>query len=230
MGSEEIDRRRRSLSPRVKQEEDNGELYRRERKDTYRKHEKSARLPERRIKREDREATKEWTPPVKEEEGEPSNEPPKEAEKPNYKQSGALAKETNTVNGTVLKYNEPAEACMPKHTYKLYIFEGDDIVDTVNLSQQSWHLMGRDKKVCHLLLEGNSISKQHAVIQFRQISSRDKYGDTHVHVKPYIIDLESSYGTQLNAQDIPPSRYVELRSEDVLKFAKTKRDYVFIQD
>lgn len=223
MGSEETGRRRRSLSPRIKKE-DNDEPYRRERK-ANRGYEKEAGSRDRRIKREgDREIKKE---PVRDED---ISKEPKEAEKPNYKQSGALAKETNTVNGAVLKYNEPADACMPKHTYKLYIFAGDDIVDTVDLSQRSWHLMGRDKKVCHLLLEGNSISKQHAAIQFRQISSRDKYGDTHVHVKPYIIDLESSYGTQLNAQDIPPSRYVELRSEDVLKFAKTKRDYVFIQD
>lgn len=227
MGSEERSRRPRSLSPRIKKEDDE-EPYRRKRS-SDRRYEKKPRPRDRQIKQEDdREIKKEGTPPVKEEEG--ASKEPKEAEKPNYKQSGALAKETNSVNGTVLKYNEPADACMPKHTYKLYIFEGDDIVDTVDLSQRRWHLMGRDKKVCHLLLEGNSISKQHAVIQFRQISSRDKYGDSHVHVKPYIIDLESSYGTRLNAQDIPPSRYVELRSEDVLKFAKTKRDYVFIQD
>ncbi|KAA8902221.1 hypothetical protein TRICI_005937 [Trichomonascus ciferrii] len=227
MGSDERSRRRRSLSPRVKKEEDDANLYRQERRYRDRKHGKEARPRDRPVKRED---DREIKTEVKEEEGESSKEQPKEAEKPNYKQSGALAKETNTVNGTVLKYNEPSDACMPKHTYKLYIFEGDDIVDTVNLSERGWHLLGRDKKACHLLLDGNSVSKQHAVIQFRQISSRDKYGDTHVHVKPYIIDLESSYGTQLNGQDIPSSRYVELRSEDVLKFAKTKRDYVFIQD
>jgi smad nuclear-interacting protein 1 len=45
-------------------------------------------------------------------------------------------------------------------------------------------------------------------------------------VKPYIIDLESSNGTELNGESIDASRYFELRDKDILKFAGSEREYV----
>lgn len=103
----------------------------------------------------------------------------KEPEKPNYGLSGNLAKETNTVNGVVLKYNEPGDAIIPDKTaqYRLFIFDGDDNVDQIKLNQKSWYLFGRDKSVCHYILNHPTCSKQHCVIQFRLITTRDKYGD-----------------------------------------------------
>ncbi|CAN6673314.1 hypothetical protein TRVA0_048S00650 [Trichomonascus vanleenenianus] len=151
-------------------------------------------------------------------------------EKVNYKQSGLLAKETNTVNGSVLKYQEPEDAHLPETSkqYRLVVFEGDDIVKTVKLNQ-SLFLLGRDPNVCHIVLDTPSCSKQHAAIQFRAISKRDKYGETTKQIKAYIIDLESSYGTKLNNDDIPTSRFIELRTKDVLQFGGVAtRDYVFI--
>lgn len=51
--------------------------------------------------------------------------------KPNFKASGLLAAETNTVKtatgeGTVLKYNEPPEARKPLVGWRLYGFKGDE--------------------------------------------------------------------------------------------------------
>ena len=37
--------------------------------------------------------------------------------------SGALAADTNTVNGTVVKYSEPTEARKPKKKWRLYVFK-----------------------------------------------------------------------------------------------------------
>ena len=54
--------------------------------------------------------------------------PVKEKEMPNFKTSGKLAEDTNTVNGIVLKYSEPAEARKPDLEYSLFVFKGDDML------------------------------------------------------------------------------------------------------
>lgn len=51
--------------------------------------------------------------------------------KPNFKPSGLLAAETNTVKKTdgtsvVLKYNEPPEARRPTQSWRLYVFKGKE--------------------------------------------------------------------------------------------------------
>ena len=39
--------------------------------------------------------------------------------------SGALTAESNTFNGTVVKYSEPPEARKPKKKWRLYVFKGN---------------------------------------------------------------------------------------------------------
>jgi smad nuclear-interacting protein 1 len=46
-------------------------------------------------------------------------------EKPDFAPSGLLAAEANTFNGVVVKYNEPAEAKIPKTKWRLYVFKDD---------------------------------------------------------------------------------------------------------
>jgi smad nuclear-interacting protein 1 len=93
-------------------------------------------------------------------------EPLPEKQKPNWKPTGLLAKEANTVAGTstVLKYHEPAEARKPptKEQWRMYVFKKKDLLDTVQLYQRSCWLAGRDQHVTDLTLEHPSISKQHA--------------------------------------------------------------------
>jgi smad nuclear-interacting protein 1 len=49
-----------------------------------------------------------------------------EVAKPNFATSGLLAKETNTVKGVELKYNEPPEARKPLMNWRLYVFKGKE--------------------------------------------------------------------------------------------------------
>lgn len=104
------------------------------------------------------------------------------------------------------------------------------MVDTVQLYTQSCWLLGRAHQVADILLEHPSSSQQHAAIQFRHIvkTSEDEYGvrQKKAKVKPYIIDLESSNGTELNGEKIEAGRYFELRDKDILKFAGSEREYV----
>lgn len=161
--------------------------------------------------------------------------PPPEKQKPSLAPTGLLAAASNTVaqvdgSSVVLKYHEPPEARKPsaKDQWKLFVFKGSDIIDTVDLSVRSCWLVGRELSVVDLAAEHPSISKQHAVIQFRYIEKRNEFGDKIGKVKPYLIDLESANGTKLNKEEIPPSRYLELRDKDLVQFGDSTREYVLM--
>ncbi|KZT55976.1 SMAD/FHA domain-containing protein [Calocera cornea HHB12733] len=173
--------------------------------------------------------------------------PAEDKSKPNFNQSGALAAATNTVNGVVLKYNEPPEARKPTRNWRLYVFKGDEQVELLHISRQSAYLVGRDRVVADIPIEHPSCSKQHAVIQYRQVTSRNEFGDTSSSVKsvnrpssislplirglrPFIIDLDSTNGTFVNDEEIPKSRFYELKESDVIKFGQSSREYVLLHE
>lgn len=164
-------------------------------------------------------------------------EPVPEKEKPNFRPTGALAAAANAVTGSngetvTLKYHEPPEARKPppRDKWKMFVFKGKDVIDTIELSLRSCWLVGRDRAVVDLPAEHPSISKQHAVIQFRYVEKRNEFGDRIGKVKPYLIDLESANGTVLNGDKVPESRYLEVRDRDVIKFGLSERDYVVMLD
>ncbi|KAJ1918290.1 Smad nuclear-interacting protein 1 [Mycoemilia scoparia] len=138
----------------------------------------------------------------------------KKREEPNFGLSGKLAAETNTVNGVVVKYNEPQEARKP---------------NMFQISRSSAYMFGRDRKVVDIPTDHPSCSGQHAVIQFRLISKGGD-GATNSQINPYLIDLGSTNGTYLNSEKIPSQRYVELREKDVIKFGLSTREYVLLSE
>ncbi|KAK3321657.1 SMAD/FHA domain-containing protein [Apodospora peruviana] len=162
-------------------------------------------------------------------------EPEKPIEKPNFGTTGTLAAASNAVvqaDGSIvtLKYHEPPEARKPapRDVWKLFVFKGSDIIDTIELSLRSCWLIGRDAALVDLAAEHPSISKQHAVIQFRYTEKRNEFGDKIGRVKPYLIDLESANGTSLNNEKVPDSRYLELRDKDMIQFGLSTREYVLM--
>jgi len=110
----------------------------------------------------------------------------------------------------------------------MYVFKGKDLLHTIYLHERSVWLMGRDQKITDLFIEHPSVSKQHAVIQFRYITTTNEYGDKQGRVKPYLIDLESANGTSLNKKKVEASRYVELVDGDVVAFGDSEREYVLM--
>ncbi|KAK4111649.1 SMAD/FHA domain-containing protein, partial [Canariomyces notabilis] len=159
----------------------------------------------------------------------------KPKEKPNFGTTGLLAAASNSVtqaDGSVitLKYHEPPEARKPppRDMWKLFVFKGDDVIDTIELSTRSCWLIGRELAVVDIAAEHPSISKQHAVIQFRYTEKRNEFGDKIGRVKPYLIDLESANGTLLNDEKVPESRYLELRNKDVIQLGSSTREYVIM--
>lgn len=146
-----------------------------------------------------------------------------------------LAAASNSVtqaDGTIitLKYHEPPEARKPppRDSWKLFVFKDQNIVDAIELGARSCWLVGRDLTVVDLPAEHPSLSKQHAVIQFRYTEKRNEFGDKIGRVKPYLIDLESANGTMLNGERVPESRYLELRNKDMVQFGSSTREYVLM--
>ncbi|KAJ5561404.1 hypothetical protein N7535_004129 [Penicillium sp. DV-2018c] len=164
----------------------------------------------------------------------PGDEPVPEKQKPNFNPSGRLAAESNTVQvqggAIVLKYHEPPEARKPppKEAWRMYVFKGPDLLETVELSERSCWLIGRERTVVDFPLDHPSCSKQHAVLQFRFVEKRNEYGDRIGKVKPYLIDLESANGSSVNGESVPGGRYVEVMDKDVIRFGLSSREYVLM--
>jgi smad nuclear-interacting protein 1 len=108
------------------------------------------------------------------------------------------------------------------------VFKGSEILETIELSLRSCWLVGRELAVVDMPAEHPSISKQHAVIQFRYIEKKNEFGDKLGKVRPYLIDLDSANGTLLNKEEVPKSRYLELRDKDMVQFGHSTREYVLM--
>ncbi|EJF63437.1 SMAD/FHA domain-containing protein [Dichomitus squalens LYAD-421 SS1] len=161
--------------------------------------------------------------------------PAEDKAKPNFGNSGLLAAATKTVQHgdgtkTVLKYHEPPEARKPAVGWRLYVFKGKEQVDLLHIHRQSAYLIGRDKAIVDIPIDHPSCSKQHAVIQYRQVQEKNEFGEVKPAIKPFIIDLESTNGTIVNDSPIPTSRYFELVLGDVIKFGESAREYVLLSE
>jgi len=137
--------------------------------------------------------------------------------------------------GVALKFHEPPEARVPVDRWRIYPFKNGEPLGTrtiysapILLANQSCFLLGKDERVCDILLENPSISRQHCVIQFRQINKLTDEGQYSETIKPYLLDLDSSNGSYLNGERVPASRYVELLHEDRLRFGSSQREYVIL--
>ncbi len=123
----------------------------------------------------------------KNENGELEKAPDVEKQAPNFSNTGKLAADTNTVAGTniVLKYNEPPEARKPpaRDAWRLYVFKGSDLLETVELGGRSCWLVGRERLVVDFPVDHPSCSKQHAVLQFRHVVKTNEFGDKDARVR-----------------------------------------------
>ncbi|XP_019960393.2 kanadaptin [Paralichthys olivaceus] len=107
--------------------------------------------------------------------------------------------------------------------YSLEILKNGTIVDKVPLTHSSFFVVGR-LPVCDVSLEHPSISRYHAVIQFRgQAGEGDSVGEERGF---YIHDLGSTHGTVVNKNKIPPKTYIRLRVGHVLKFGGSTRLFI----
>ncbi|XP_057430764.1 FHA domain-containing protein DDL [Lotus japonicus] len=155
----------------------------------------------------------------------------KQKQKPSFELSGNLAAETNRFRGVTLLFNEPPEARKPDVKWRLYVFRGGEVLnEPLYIHRQSCYLFGRERRVADIPTDHPSCSKQHAVIQFRQVETEQPDGMLSKQVRPYIMDLGSTNKTFLNESPIEPQRYYELREKDTIKFGNSSREYVLLHE
>ena len=99
-------------------------------------------------------------------------------------------------------------------------------LDPLHINRQSSYLVGKDKRIAHILVNHPSCSRQHSVIQYREDKSTDENGKIVIEVKPYIMDLESTNGTFINKSKIESSKYYEIKNYDIINFGFSTRDYI----
>uniref|UniRef100_A0A8D3AX31 Solute carrier family 4 member 1 adaptor protein n=1 Tax=Scophthalmus maximus TaxID=52904 RepID=A0A8D3AX31_SCOMX len=123
-----------------------------------------------------------------------------------------------------LPYAEPPwGGRAPDTPYALEILKNGAIVDTVPLTRSSFFVVGR-LPVCDVALEHPSISRYHAVIQFRgRAGEGECVGEERGF---YVHDLGSTHGTVVNKNKVPPRTYVRLRVGHVLKFGGSTRLFI----
>jgi len=167
-------------------------------------------------------------------EGGEAEESPKEKEKPNFALSGALAKGDTAgtgggavYKGVALKFSEPPEARAPNKLWRLYVYKGDEQIETLHINKQSAYLIGRNDEIADIALQHPSISSQHAVIQYRALPDKN-HPEHKLNCQPYLLDLESTNGSFINGVRVDAARYYQLKKGDVLKFGASTREYVLL--
>lgn len=123
-----------------------------------------------------------------------------------------------------IPYTEPPWGGPPPDTpYSLEILKNGTVVDTVPLTDMSYIVVGR-LPVCNVSLEHPSISRYHAVIQYRGQAGQE--GCVGEEKGFYIHDLGSTHGTVVNKNKIPPKTFIRLHVGHVLKFGGSTRLFV----
>ncbi|XP_068195611.1 kanadaptin [Antennarius striatus] len=135
-----------------------------------------------------------------------------------------LHKKPPVGNFPPIPYTEPSWGGKASDTpYALEILKNGTIVDKVPLTERSYFVVGR-LPVCDVSLEHPSISRYHAVIQYRgQAGEGESVGEETGY---YVHDLGSTHGTVVNKNKIPPKTFIRLRVGHVIKFGGSTRLFI----
>ncbi|OXB72946.1 UNVERIFIED_CONTAM: hypothetical protein H355_001913 [Colinus virginianus] len=118
------------------------------------------------------------------------------------------------------RYEEPPWGSRPPAGagYGLEVLKGGVLLGSVRLEGGSWFLVGR-LPGCALALEHPSVSRHHAVLQYRGRSADGADADAGF----YVYDLGSTHGTFLNKARVPPRTYCRVRVGHGLRFGGSSR-------
>ena len=98
--------------------------------------------------------------------------------------------------------------------WSLEILKDGTIVGTLILDTKTHYTIGRQQGAVDILAEHPSISRQHAVLQFRDDGAL------------MILDLHSAQGSFLNKAALPKDTFQRVRPGDMLKFGGSTRLYI----
>ncbi|KAI5665777.1 hypothetical protein M9H77_15630 [Catharanthus roseus] len=117
-------------------------------------------------------------------------------------------------NNISVPYTIPDWSAPPCHQYSLEVLKDGLIIDQFDVNKKGAYMFGR-VDLCDFLLEHPTISRFHAVIQFKSSG------------EAYLYDLGSTHGTFINKNEVKKKVYVELHVGDVIRFGHSSRLYIF---
>ncbi|XP_074899004.1 kanadaptin isoform X1 [Buteo buteo] len=122
------------------------------------------------------------------------------------------------------RYEEPPWGSRPPAGagYGLEVLKGGVALGSVRLEGRSWFLVGR-LPGCALALEHPSVSRHHAVLQYRGAGCSPDGPSGADAAGFYVYDLGSTHGTFLNKARVPPRTYCRVRVGHGLRFGGSSR-------
>ena len=139
-----------------------------------------------------------------------------------------------TLPSPAVPYNEPQWSGLPVEPHTLTVIKNGTVVQEVDVSTKAFHVFGR-LPTCDVPLEHPSISRHHAILQYRPHSGETPphAGDHHTlfSTNPqesgfYIYDLGSTHGTFLNKTKVQPRCYYRMRVGQMVRFGGSSRLFV----
>ncbi|KAI9154324.1 hypothetical protein LWI28_024443 [Acer negundo] len=118
------------------------------------------------------------------------------------------------VQQSSVPYTIPEWSGIPCHRFYFEVLKDGSIMDQFDVYKKGAYMFGR-VDLCDFVLEHPTISRFHAVIQFRKRGAA------------YIYDVGSTHGTFVNKNQIKKRVYVDLHVGDVIRFGQSSRLYIF---
>ena len=115
-----------------------------------------------------------------------------------------------------VNYTPPEWSAAPTHPFRLEVIKNGAVVESVDVSNKAFVLIGRQEDVCDIAMQHPSISRQHAVIQHRDSG------------EIFVYEMGSTHGTLLNKRRLPAKEHVEMSVGDVLRFGASSRLYCLL--
>ncbi|CAN1244358.1 Uncharacterized protein ZK632.2 [Linum perenne] len=145
-----------------------------------------------------------------------SNEPTEQKSQSEVIVSSDAAESAEQANkrSVAVPYTIPEWSGPPCHKFNLEILKDGSIIDQFDVFEKGAYMFGR-VDLCDFVLEHPTVSRFHAVLQFK------RSGDA------YLYDVGSTHGTFINKSQVEKRVYVALHVGDVIRFGQSSRLYIF---
>lgn len=112
-------------------------------------------------------------------------------------------------------YTIPSWSGKPIYKYYFEVIKDGTIIEEIDLSKKPFYLIGKYGDLCDIVAQHPSVSRKHAVVQFKEKGEG-----------VFIFDLGSAHGTKVNKVRVRPRTYYKLAPNNVIKFAESTRLYI----
>ena len=116
-------------------------------------------------------------------------------------------------------YKEPPWSGVSDENFSFEVIKNGAVIDKIDLKSKAYHVIGRLPS-CDIPMEHPSLSRYHAVVQYSSGSSETFPKGW------YLYDLDSTHGTWINKNRVPPKKYHRLHVDYVLKYGGSTRLFI----